>query len=520
MFITRAQYNSSLAPEDILMGAATSDTLCTYGYIFFDYQKALYNDTNIASLMNIDNVITHFGADFVKSQLRFDLATLTRYADDDSDTYCEIAAAWDADSSSRTYSPAPYAISHKNTQELEGYAESQVEYGISGTPEYSRFIPRSFNELSSDGLGDYALSMFEFYDYQALETVYNDEWYKFDIQMQDYTLNAVNAISSSYAMMMTGSLKEYYDMAHEDCYYNDVDGNFNRFFIDGITSIYSDEQLSPWVRAPIIYNIHKDILTNEFAANVDEIIEISQEITDKISPETGTIEQLQAFYTKFEALWDYFYGEGGTIYELVYIGENADPILDSPQELLYSNTATDLPDMQVLSDIFALGEAAGLTYIMDSWAASASKEDLRSASTASDYGGEDHTIQGVKDRLQEIYEEFAGWTYEDSLSGFVIETVVQKYLDNIISQFPAVTWDTSSTGATGIYTQAAGQIMQIENIIDGYIAGDYTLTGTPSGGIDTAGTWKPLIEEFTMLLWPNGEYTGGSIPWVDIEALF
>jgi len=491
MFITRLQYNSSLDPEDILLGAATSDTLCTTAFVFFDFQKALYNDSHIANVMNIDNVVAHFGLDFVFSQFRFDNAAAYRYGGDDDTLYRTIKSSWtnpEGDALGDNGQVATYQADI-NVQQFEGFAESTVDYDIHGIPDgRSRFIPRAIQELGSGGKVDnlgynnYSMAMFELYDYQLIETVADDEWYLFEVVMQDYTLNTVNALSSSYADILTGSLKDYYDIAHEVCYYNTTQDTFNDFFVQGITQMFPVEAQAPWAVAPVIYNIHRDILTNEFEGNMHDILDNANDIFAKINPETGTLQQLRGFYTNFQALWDYFYEVDGYIWTQIYLDAEHGvmrllPGFESPQALTYCNTATDLPDMQVLSDIFALGVLSSV-YIMSTWADDAEAIDLKSEDAL--YTEMAPTPTGVTDRLVELYSE--------ALDYSVVPAALQVAVLNIDS---GNTW-------LSVYTYMDTQISGISTTL--------SMLST-----DTIEHLQELMKEFTMLAYPNVSINGGDL---------
>jgi len=93
----------------------------------------------------------------------------------------------------------------------------------------------------------------------------------------------------------------------------------------------------PWEEAPLIYNIHLDMLLNTYNGSVEAIVEASRQTSVNISPANGTLEQLQDFAEKYEALYNDHYAPGGTIYDLV--------ATLSDQTLSYSTYLIDLPDI-------------------------------------------------------------------------------------------------------------------------------------------------------------------------------
>ena len=563
MFITRTKY-AQVSEEAIdIMNTygwtyLDSDTLCTSGFVFFDYHKALYNDTVIASIFNIDRVMTHFGGNFVRSQLKFQKSMMSRYGGgstlEDSTLFCQIETYFSAQmfieeegiqvSQGAEYTPAARYMVHSNVKELEGFAYSEVEHDIWGASDYSRFIPRAFGYIDSDGAltatggepdPDYEMSMFEFYDYQSWASVMEDEWYKFDITMNDYTVNAVNAISASYATLMTGSLTEYYEYAQKDCYYNGITETFNEFFVDGIKSIYPEDINSPWFRAPLVYNIHLDILTNKFEGNSDDIIEETKAMSATISPETGTFPQLEAFYAKFKALWDAFYEEGGEIYNLMY-DSDGDSLYGSFEQLEYCNIATDMNDIMIstLTGWVSSTDILDTAYVMSEWhryypddteivnlaAAELDKYFEESATQWTAY----RTLPDVESRLQEIYSLFEQSELEHSTGTYGTKPVLEACIQNLAQSIHLgsgapysdsgfiIDYEEDTTEWSGFYNYADKIITAVEEEITQRRAPstDYWVW-TSMTPVEVSSGWESLIIQFAMLAWPNDEINGGNI---------
>jgi len=71
---------------------------------------------------------------------------------------------------------------------------------------------------------------------------------------------------------------------------------------------------------------------NTFNGNKDEILEFAKKMINNIAPDTGTLEQLQNFYEKYEQFWNDVYGSG----------DFADTVDDMDSETLYFNQAFDI----------------------------------------------------------------------------------------------------------------------------------------------------------------------------------
>ena len=338
---TRYAYSSTGVVEDSATVWDYEDNLLTYGVIWFDYEKSLRNETHLAQTFNIDKLETYFGKELTNAGLRFNKTELSRYYESDSQTTIE------------TYYH-PGQINHTeieicaHTDDAAGATNyATIDVGLDGTPDYSYCMLRNcVDDSGQTGGNDYRLACFQFQDYYDVETASDAttsggdsvETYGFNITMGDYTLEVIETIIASYETMMT-LYQEYYEYASENCNYNNVDGAFNSFFIDGVNEYYSDDMTNaPWFRAPVIFNIHRDILMNIFEGNTDLLLENSKQITDNITPESATLEQLRAFNDRIQSLWDSFYAEGtGTIQLL--LGEDA----ENGRDLNYCQEFLEMP---------------------------------------------------------------------------------------------------------------------------------------------------------------------------------
>ena len=139
------------------------------------------------------------------------------------------------------------------------------------------------------------------------------ESYDFQIVMEDKSADVLMAITGSYYTAVYEEFQAYYDYANEYCSYNDVEGYFNEFFVNAMDEIYPDDSAKPWMRMPVIYNVHQDILYSEFEGDSEKLLDSAQSISDRIGPYTGNLVQLEAFKDQIEALWTQFYSDGGLV---------------------------------------------------------------------------------------------------------------------------------------------------------------------------------------------------------------
>ena len=335
-------------------GGVISDYTMVDGFFFFDYEKLMTSGSNITAFFNIAKIDQHYGKGFLNSYLTVDNVNLIRYDDDDS-----------GQAMLKMYMPtyyerAPFAATSRITENTTlwtgGDLISEVE--TDGETEYSYLNIRNFDFAAGETIGgepwDYRLMMFEFQDIRtkaysyadmdsffSTETGPDDFYYKAYAYVTDNTVDVVKALTSSYYSYYTGSLQDYYDLANEYCSYNDVDGKFNRFFTDAVMAAYVDNmEEAPWVRLPVVYNIHLDLLFNTYDGDTAEIINASKIMTDHIDPYQGNIERIDNFKNKFESLYDNYYASGdiATLMEVDYDTSKSFEVTFSDFPVVYDET--------------------------------------------------------------------------------------------------------------------------------------------------------------------------------------
>lgn len=215
--------------------------------------------------------------------------------------------------------------------------------GQQGPNNLSFIIPRNFELCSSDPLGDYRLLAYEFQDFYSADyglaagargfgdegedvlTVADfaevevadskgmGEFYQFKLRYRDMSANVVIKLMAN-ARNTLEQLAEYLEYAEQKCSYNNIDDNFNSFFAEGVKEIWPQSDVStPWARAPIVYNVHRDLLFDLFGGDKEQIKDASRAIMDNINPVTGRLSDLQHFYDVFSQLYADYYASDGDV---------------------------------------------------------------------------------------------------------------------------------------------------------------------------------------------------------------
>ena len=133
--------------------------------------------------------------------------------------------------------------------------------------------------------------------------------YQAYVAIEDQTISIARQLSASCRKALR-SIENYYDVAQETCVFNDELQEFNKFFIDALIEEHADEPSSaPWIRGPVVYLMHLDLLYDVYEGDMDEIVKAATEISEQISPVNGTVEGLENFTTTFQEFVAAAYGE-------------------------------------------------------------------------------------------------------------------------------------------------------------------------------------------------------------------
>ena len=328
-------------------------SIFSHGFFFFDYEK-LRNFCNATQIFELSKMEDYFGKEIISTEV----LTVNNqkfykvYWDQDPDLHSideeNLLMKSYTNTTPRTYMyehastsgwsalGAPGAGNKPYIESYEGTDDDAVE-----TIYYSYVRLRSFNLARSTGLDGYRLMCCEFrniyddynYDFSDLGDTH---FYYLSIEVTDNTVDVIKDIIDSYVAYMESFYEDYLEIATDACGYNEVDGKFNQFFIDGMEEMYgSDYSTAPWIIMPIVYNMHKDLLYDEFGGSRDDLIESAKILSQKLSPFTGTLGEIERFYERIVTLFDTFYA--GYDYDLSDIADGTaePPELDIPA-LLYT----------------------------------------------------------------------------------------------------------------------------------------------------------------------------------------
>lgn len=276
------------------------------GFFFIDYQKLL-ETCYAAYIYDLSKLKSYFGEKILKDKLKVEKVIIYQHEDGsgfDGTTHSYISSTINDTPITTTTIVAPVTSTSLVS-----------DFEINNTTYYSFLYLRNF-KLARSGSAfneDYGLMCMEF---QMLMLEDNgSQWgagaweLGVSCQVDDQTTDIVKYLIGSYYNASIDFSDNYLALAQDACGYNNIDGKFNQFFIDGMTTKYDGNmENAPWLLAPITYCLHRDLLFDEFDGDTDEILVAAKKISMKISPYTGILEQVEAFYEAMTALYDTFYG--------------------------------------------------------------------------------------------------------------------------------------------------------------------------------------------------------------------
>jgi len=332
------------------------------GFWFFDYELAVENYAALGQVFNLTALQRRFGSNFITRNFKVEEArmhkyvykpksgfkttinepaTLEEYQRIFPDATTIPSKEWVSTLKSKIEYLAPGGSANpmdrspqttEFTLEVAIGSKSKSTAGqVLNPPEDSQnTVPtvyltqlglRGVDALNDEEIqNSHGLMTFEFQDVeQKYQPLFDkEEIYQFEVDCVDTSKSLIQALIASFVDTFNNILTEYYELASQNCSYNNIDGVFNNFFTEGIMGYYAntEPQYYPWVYAPAMYNYHRDVLTDAFAGDDQKLIDDSRAITSRINPTNGNLEDLDTFYQNFQKIVK-LYESGGAIYDLV-----------------------------------------------------------------------------------------------------------------------------------------------------------------------------------------------------------
>ena len=310
----------------------------SFGYVLVDYRALLVQNSYLAKICDVEKFIKTFGMEYTQTFYVPNKIILTKWKpvyEDIENPTMEKAIEY-----SMHLGPSSYIdefgvdtwVYNPTTPQAPAVAELLVAQAAGATSKFPEKVitkgngtiinqyvaQRNLDFASSEGAADDRIMAFEFQNIDRKGTLQN--WdrrvldtYDFSFQPVDNTKSAMQGVIGQYLLTMS-AFKDYLLDAEMICSYNNIDGEFNDFFANAITQRYSGlPAAAPWIHAVVTYIKHFDFLTNRYGGDDIQIILAAKEQIQKVSPQTGTLEHVQAFYQRIVALYEEFYSPSSAI---------------------------------------------------------------------------------------------------------------------------------------------------------------------------------------------------------------
>ena len=301
------------------------------GYFFFDYEKALRRAANINKIVNVERLIS-YGIPTEYNYFYVDSAQIIRVegpVENQDKVTISMEARRSGDAlyypltETTKVSQMAYALDSNIVIPSPGFYSDYTPAGeesklVLTQQENTNLIIRNFEPIQtseiSSKIPDYRLMCFEFQDFMDddLATSSDTDSYETQVTVQDRTVNILKEFAAQYTDALH-HLDTYISKAQKDFSYDESTGLFNDFFIEGIEAEYFDDANAPWYRAPVLFNLHRDLLYNVFDGSLSDIFEDSQNIMNNINPFNGSYFALIEFRENMNTFFEDNYGTGAHI---------------------------------------------------------------------------------------------------------------------------------------------------------------------------------------------------------------
>jgi len=304
--------NLTIGKEKVAADTPYGYAFCNYGYVFFDYNRALYESAAIGEYLDMGILIGVLGMDMFKSYFPLTKTILYRYSKESTSPYVSKMTTEYEDGCNPT---------NIESETLTDYTDHCLPY-VTGTDTdgddcvaYSFVLLRNFEFASEGWWDDYPMMCFEIQEFigGAFGVGIEEDEYniKFTVDIEDSTLSLISDLISSYADAIDG-LTEYVATATADCVFSTLDDMWVDSFIEEMHTTYDDDiGNAPWIYYPVFYAIHKELLTKEHGGDLTAVQMEAQDISAKINPDTGTVAELETFFDAFVTLYGEHYDPTG-----------------------------------------------------------------------------------------------------------------------------------------------------------------------------------------------------------------
>ena len=317
-------------------------------YLLFDYEKNLYKESEISKLFNSYNIMQIFGLNSLNGFYKIKQISASRKNTSQGDTNVTHKILYEGQGSPSglpgplDLPPKEYLDNNENTTEfgLGEIKEQEIrdETGRVKTIR-SHMAERSFDTLS--GLNDYRMKLYKILDFQKLEEIEDISEYRVAIEVDDSTMEFYDLFIKRKMQSLNEKLQEYTLLSQDFCAFNNLNDEFNDFFVDYVRDLYDEPY--PWTEGPLYFYLMTALIQASWhngdinsgrkrdgsLINLEEIKNLAIIRSNQISPENGKLSQVIEFSEQFKSLFETFFEVGSGLdskFDLYgMVGSDIDP---------------------------------------------------------------------------------------------------------------------------------------------------------------------------------------------------
>ena len=173
---------------------------------------------------------------------------------------------------------------------VEALEDSRADLFNNNIPDNYRLLAYNYNFYMDDDLAN------------GQRDKYNISW-----KVTDHSIDLLVVFSEFFEDVYLNFIDNYYNLAIENCAFDNINSKFNTFFGEEMERRYEGElkHHAPWFAAPALYAVYRDMFQNAYGGDRFLMEDDARSISDSINPTTGFLDALVAFKQRLEDFYDF-----------------------------------------------------------------------------------------------------------------------------------------------------------------------------------------------------------------------
>jgi hypothetical protein len=296
------------------------------------------------------------------------------------------------------------------------------------------------------------------FNYESTINGVTNSTIRFQVKIKDTTMQFYETYVRQKVRDLLSEFERYFDYAEQFCSYNETDRLFNDFFIKAAKQEFAEPYV--WVEAPLYYLLFKNMISAlrddsksngdaspSYGSTISEretlktldmetIKAAARQLSKDLSPETGDVDSVKAFYNTFHDFYNTYLvkGKGLDKSNEIYLNEESHKVgydLRYPEtQNIFIMTEKSLNTDDIIDELEAVAQSE----------ANAAKADI-----IDQYGELYYSLIGVNGAVENI--DGAGYLTMSGEVGAVYTAVYKPVWDHFKAQLTQETFDNVITAA-------------------------------------------------------------------------